>query len=208
MLKYSFTLDERSVEARVYPDGIEFSFLSSKRAKAFAERLVEEESERLGLPLQDRVEEHVNGRTLVMTPELDGLPMDHHTRTAEGSLPLFGVWSNGNIVHLSSPMQEIRVSETISADSLLRPEEVRETLLFLNTFEFDSGLKIVTVYQSCQPVYRADVQTGTLRPAWRVCGKQYVYNPISGSSETLPHELLVDALTGEAFLTEGTDGSM
>ena len=206
MIFCSFQLDGRKAEARIVPEGIEFSFLTLNRASAFAERLTAEEAERLGLPLQARSSANSAGKKLV-TPTLEGLPLGHYT-TPERLAVRLGVWQDGKLVHLSAPMEKPRAAGQISADTLLQPEEVEATLLFVNGLENDRSFQLVSVYQSCQPVYRADAVTGTIRPTWQVTGRQYLYDPPSGRYNTFPLELLVDAVTGEVFVAEGVIRSL
>ena len=206
MIFCSFQLDGRKAEARIVPEGIEFSFLTLNRASAFAERLTAEEAERLGLPLQARSSANSAGKKLV-TPTLEGLPLGHYT-TPERLAVRLGVWQDGKLVHLSAPMEKPRAAGQISADTLLQPEEVEATLLFVNGLENDRSFQLVSVYQSCQPVYRADAVTGTIRPTWQVTGRQYLYDPPSGRYSTFPLELLVDAVTGEVFVAEGVIRSL
>lgn len=201
-----FEMDGREVEARIHPETISFSFLTTNRARAFGEKLADYLSNALGLPLSDRGEEHTYGRTLAFTPELEGLPLDQHFSLGGGLRGFCGVWVQGKTANINWPMQNLRVSEQLSADRLLSSEEVRETLLFMNLVDDEShGYRSVTVYQSCQTVYKADAVTGTVRPAWRVSGKQYIYMELDGVGEysTVLLELLVDALTGDVLYAEG-----
>ena len=207
----SFKLDGRDVEARICPYEIAFSFVTPKRAQAFGEALTEHLSKLLGLPLPDRNEEHFSGRKYAATPELDGLPLDLHMSAGGTFLTYCGVWVDGKFAKLYCPMQKLRVVGQLSADRLLQPEEVRETLLFANLVTGEDDLLFyhtVSVFQDCQPVYRADTMSGTIRPAWRVSGKQWLYYELSGEGryEFHPLELLVDALTGEVFVAEGDSG--
>ena len=206
-----FGMDEREVEARIHPDAISLTFLTSNRAKAFGEKLADYLSNAVGKPILDRVEEHTQGRTLSFTPELEGLPLDQHYSIAGGFSGRCGVWVNGKTANISWPMQNLRVSEQLSADRLLSSEEVRETLLFMNLMDDEShGYQSVSVYQTCQPVYMADAVTETIRPAWRVSGKQYIYMELDGDGEytTVLLEILVDALTGNVFYAEGVSNGL
>lgn len=196
-----FKLDGKKAEARIFPEGIEFAFSTSKRAVAFAELLAAEESERLGLSLRDLRDKHGGGRKFVATPELDGMPMDNRCSCVEGIAGDCGVWNRYKTVYLSVPMDEIRVERRIPSDSFLSPEELCSTLLFMNGLEDRAGFRLVTVYQSCEPIYCADARSHTIRPAWRVTGKQYVES--DGKYKTVSLELLADALTGEIFVSEG-----
>lgn len=208
-----FELDGREVEARIIPleNEISFSFLTTNRAKAFGEKLADYLSNALGLPILDWGEEHTQGRTLAYTPVLGGLPLDQHICLGEGFTGYFGVWVQGKTVHMNCPMQNIHASERLATERFLKPEEVQETLLFANLLDDNVySYKSVSVYQSCQPVYMADTVSGTIRPAWRVSGKQYIYAELAGVGEysTKPLEILVDALTGEVFYAEGVSNGL
>lgn len=208
-----FELDGREDEARIIPleNEISFSFLTTNRAKAFGEKLADYLSNALGLPILDWGEEHTQGRTLAYTPVLGGLPVDQHICLGEGFTGYFGVWVQGKTVHMNCPMQNIHASERLATERFLKPEEVQETLLFANLLDDNVySYKSVSVYQSCQPVYMADTVSGTIRPAWRVSGKQYIYAELAGVGEysTKPLEILVDALTGEVFYAEGVSNGL
>lgn len=210
----SLRLDGREVTVTIPPSPwISFVFLSPKRAKAFGELLAGELSDSCGLPVADRSEEHFEGRTLAFTPELDGLPVDLHISFAPGDpMGCSGVYVTGKNVHADYFPENLRRTETVSAKELLDPEEVRQTLLFLNLLGDDvssrSGYEMVSVYQDCQPVYRLDAVSGTVRPAWRVTGKQYVYFDAQTGYSVFPLELLVDALSGEVFVANGVSGGI
>lgn len=192
-----FLYEGKSTEARITKYGIELSFLSAELSEDFAELLLDEESARLGLPLKDRPKEHEHSETLAATPELNGLPLDSHYGTAEGWLSTGGVRRTEKTVNLFFPIREISAFKQLSSDSLLPPEELRETLLFLDAAAPDPGPKKITVYQSCEPVYYADAGSGTIRPAWRVGGIRYTFWNDSSGCQTDRLELLIDALTGE-----------
>ena len=200
----SFTLDGQAVEARIYSYGeILFVCKTPKRARELASLLAEEEAERLGLPLEERPEDHTNSIKLVRTPQLDGLPLDHHYLTEIGTMGGGFVWASDKNAYLDLPMEEIRAAGSVSAQSLLTPEDVEATLLFLNALPGESAVSIVEVYQSCEPVCYADRNSGTIRPAWRVSGIQYAY--YEGFAQYVTHRLvrIVDAQSGAVYLAEG-----
>ena len=200
----SFTLDGEVVEARIYPYGeILFVCKTPKRARELASLLAEEEAARLGLPLEERPEDHSSSVKLVRTPQLDGLPLDRHYLTEIGTMGGCFVWAGDKLAHLGLPMGEIRVAGSVSRKNLLTPEDVEATLLFLNALPDESAVRSVEVYQSCEPVCCADLSSGTIRPAWRVGGIQYVYWPGFESYETHRLVRIVDAQSGAVYLAEG-----
>ena len=202
-----FKLEGRKVEARILPYEMCFTFITPKRAMSFGEDLTRALSDRLGLLLSDRSEEHTGGRKYAATPELDGLPLDLHFSTETGGFAYCGVWVAGKNAYVNCPIQNLRVAGQLSANRLLTPEDVRQSLLFTDVLGITThSYQGVSVYEHCQPVYRGDMVTGTIRPTWRVSGRQYVI--VSNTITVFPLELLVDALTGEVFCAEGTSGGL
>lgn len=201
----SFKLDGEVVEVRIFPYGeISFFCKSPKRAEKIAELLTETEAERLGLSFEERPEDHTTSDRLVRTPQLDGLPLDTHCRTAF-AMGHGGISRIVSRAELHLPMDELRSSGSLSSDSLLTPEDVEETLLYLNVLPNARPAKSVEVCQSCQPVYYADLVSGMIRPAWRVDGIQYLYWDRHGKYETHRLVLIVDAQSGEVFTAEGQE---
>lgn len=200
----SFLLDGKPVKTIINPYGeILFVCKNPKLKTQIAEMLTEEETERLGLPLEERPEDH-RSNEIVRTPQLGELPLDHHYRTEVGSMGWCGIFTSGNNATLSLPMGEIRSSGSLSSENLLTPEDVETTLLFLNELDHsETAVNCVDVCQSCEPVCYADTVSRTIRPAWRVSGIQYVY--WTGFEEYEIHRLvlIVDAQSGEVLTAEG-----
>ena len=201
----NFNLDGKLVKTIIYPYGeILFICKIPKIKNKIAELLTEEEIERLGLPLEERNEDYLNNE-IARTLQLGELPLDFHIRTEDGSMyGCCGIYTSGYNATLSLPMGEIRATGSLSSESLLTPEDVETTILFLNELDLSGKtVKCVDVCQSCEPVYYADTVSGTIRPAWRVSGIQYIYWTSFENYETHRLVLIVDAQSGEVFTAEG-----
>lgn len=202
-LACSFMMDGEAVDAFVYPYGeILFRCKSPKCARKIAEMLAEEEAERLGLTMGERMQDHTNVIRFVRTPQLGELPLDLHYSN-EFAMGKSGVWTSADLVMISCPIGELRESVALSSAELLSPEDVEATLLFMNALPNERPVSCVEVYQSCEPVCYADVTSGTIRPAWRIDGIQFVYWTDFEQYVTHHLVLIVDAQSGEIFIAEG-----
>ena len=199
---YELTVDGKTVEVTVSPNVIGFSFVSSKRAKDFAEKLADVMTEKTGAGISDHAEEHFSNRRFAATAELNGLPLDLHFIGDDGFPQLCGIYQLGKEIYLSNPIGELLSSEAVSSESLLTLDDLEVSVEFESEIKKETFTKTVTVYDRCESVFRFDEKSGTLRPAWRASGNRYIYWVDSGKTTTEHAELLFDALTGEMFSVE------
>ena len=97
---YELTVDGKTVEVTVSPNVIGFSFVSSKRAKDFAEKLADVMTEKTGAGISDHAEEHFSNRRFAATAELNGLPLDLHFIGDDGFPQLCGIYQLGKEIYL------------------------------------------------------------------------------------------------------------